>query len=83
MKCLMMVHLQQTRGWIHLPEHKIQLKTEEQKPRWTDILNEFEKANGQVDLGTRYGKMHFAIDESIMRNFMYKAGKPGPLSRQS
>jgi len=70
--------LQQTRGWIHLPEHKIQFNTEE-KSRWTDVLNEFEKANGQA-IWVRDMANALAIDESIMRNFMYKAGKLGYLT---
>ena len=70
--------LQQMRGWIHLPAHKIQFNTEE-KSRWTDILNEFEKANGQA-IWVRDMANALAIDESIMRNFMYKAGKLGYLT---
>lgn len=70
--------LQQTRGWLHLPEHKIQFSVEEQK-RWTDVLNEFEKAGGQA-IWVRDMANALAMDESAMRNFMYKAGKLGYLT---
>ena len=39
--------LQQTRGWLHLPSHKIQFSTEEQR-LWQAVLTEFEKAHGQA-----------------------------------
>lgn len=70
--------LQQTRGWLHLPEHKIQFSAEEQK-RWADVLNEFEKAGGQA-IWVRDMANALAMDESAMRNFMYKAGKLGYLT---
>ena len=31
---------QQTRGWLHLPEHKIEFSREEQA-RWAEVINEF------------------------------------------
>ena len=70
--------LQQTRGWLHLPEHKIQFSAEEQK-RWADVLNEFEKVGGQA-IWVRDMANALAMDESAMRNFMYKAGKLGYLT---
>ena len=70
--------LQQTRGWLHLPEHKIQFSSEEQA-RWADVLNEFEKADGQA-IWVRDMANALATDEAVMRNFMYKAGKLGYLT---
>lgn len=70
--------LQQTRGWLHLPDHKIQFDNEEQK-RWADVLNEFEKAQGQA-IWVRDMANALAMDESTMRNFLYKAGKLGYLT---
>ncbi|OOF62991.1 selenocysteine-specific translation elongation factor [Rodentibacter sp. Ppn85] len=70
--------LQQTRGWLHLPTHKIRFTAEEQQ-YWSNVLNEFEKANGQAvwvrDMANALG-----TDENLMRNFMYKAGKLGYLT---
>ncbi|OOF55317.1 selenocysteine-specific translation elongation factor [Rodentibacter genomosp. 2] len=70
--------LQQTRGWLHLPAHKIRFTAEEQQ-YWSKVLNEFEKANGQAvwvrDMANALG-----TDENSMRNFMYKAGKLGYLT---
>ena len=70
--------LQQTRGWLHLPEHKIEFSSEEQA-RWADVLNEFEKADGQA-IWVRDMANTLATDEAVMRNFMYKAGKLGYLT---
>ena len=70
--------LQQTRGWLHLPEHKIQFSQEEQK-YWTSVLDEFEKAQGQA-IWVRDMANALAMDEFQMRNFMYKAGKLGYLT---
>ena len=70
--------LQQTRGWLHLPEHKIRFSTEEQV-LWQQVLAEFEQQNGQAlwvrDLATGLSR-----EESEMRNFLYKAGKLGYLT---
>ena len=70
--------LQQTRGWLHLPEHKIRFSTEEQA-LWQQVLAEFEQQNGQAlwvrDLATGLSR-----EESEMRNFLYKAGKLGYLT---
>ena len=70
--------LQQTRGWLHLPEHKIEFSSEEQA-RWADVLHEFEKADGQA-IWVRDMANALATDEAVMRNFMYKAGKLGYLT---
>ena len=70
--------LQQTRGWLHLPEHKIRFSTEEQA-LWQQVLAEFEQQNGQAlwvrDLATGLSR-----EEKEMRNFLYKAGKLGYLT---
>ena len=70
--------LQQTRGWLHLPEHKIRFSTEEQA-LWQQVLAEFEQQNGQAlwvrDLATGLSR-----EENEMRNFLYKAGKLGYLT---
>lgn len=70
--------LQQTRGWLHLPDHKIQFDDEEQK-RWAAVLNEFERAQGQA-IWVRDMANALALDENTTRNFMYKAGKLGYLT---
>ncbi|BFU60860.1 MULTISPECIES: selenocysteine-specific translation elongation factor [Rodentibacter] len=70
--------LQQTRGWLHLPEHKIQFTPEEQT-RWSEMLAEFERAQGQA-VWVRDMANALAMDESSMRDFMYKAGKLGYLT---
>ncbi|OOF49727.1 selenocysteine-specific translation elongation factor [Rodentibacter genomosp. 1] len=70
--------LQQTRGWLHLPEHKIRFDEEEQH-RWQWVLKEFEKANGQA-IWVRDMANALVMDENKMRNFMYKAGKLGYLT---
>lgn len=70
--------LQQTRGWLHLPEHKIAFSSEEQA-LWQAVLAEFEKQKGQAfwvrDLATI-----LSVEETTMRNFLYKAGKLGYLT---
>ena len=70
--------LQQTRGWLHLPEHKIQFSTEE-RDLWHLVLTEFEKQNGQP-LWVRDLANLLELDETLMRNFLYKAGKLGYLT---
>lgn len=70
--------LQQTRGWLHLPEHKIQFSTEE-RGLWHLVLTEFEKQNGQP-LWVRDLANLLELDETLMRNFLYKAGKLGYLT---
>lgn len=70
--------LHQTRGWLHLPSHKIQFNEKEQK-RWQLILTEFEQQRGKP-LWVRDLAHQFAVDEKEMRNFLYKAGKLGLLT---
>ena len=71
--------LQQTRGWLHLPEHKIQFSQEEQKILVKMYSMNLKKPKGQA-IWVRDMANALAIDESIMRNFMYKAGKLGYLT---
>ncbi|WP_439287750.1 selenocysteine-specific translation elongation factor [Lonepinella sp. BR2904] len=70
--------LQQTRGWLHLPEHKIEFNAEEQA-LWKLVLDEFVQQNGQP-LWVRDMANSLSIDENQMRNFCYKAGKLGYLT---
>ncbi|MGR3806951.1 selenocysteine-specific translation elongation factor [Pasteurella testudinis] len=70
--------LAQTRGWIHLPDHKIELSAEEQQ-LWQRVEAEFLAAQGQA-LWVRDLAKALAIEESVMRNFLYKAGKLGYLT---
>ncbi|WP_443091073.1 selenocysteine-specific translation elongation factor [Basfia succiniciproducens] len=70
--------LQQTRGWLHLAEHKIQFSTEE-RGLWQLVLDEFEKQKGQP-LWVRDLAQNLGFDETLMRNFLYKAGKLGFLT---
>lgn len=43
--CLAKGQLQQTRGWLHLPEHKIQFSEDEQA-LWQAVLEQFEQQHG-------------------------------------
>lgn len=70
--------LQQTRGWLHTPEHRIQFSAEEQQV-WQSVLAEFEKQNGQA-LWVRDIANILHQEETVMRNFLYKAGKLGFLT---
>ncbi|MGQ0287372.1 selenocysteine-specific translation elongation factor [Pasteurellaceae bacterium 22721_9_1] len=70
--------LQQSRGWLHLPEHKIQFD-EQEKQLWKAVLAEFVQQNGQP-LWVRDIANALGIAETIMRNFLYKAGKLGYLT---
>ena len=71
-------HLQQTRGWLHTADHKIQFN-EQERALWQQVLEQFEQHNGQAlwvrDLAGLLGQ-----EESAMRNFLYKAGKLGYLT---
>lgn len=69
--------LQQTRGWLHLPSHKIQFSDEEQA-LWQRVLDEFERQHGQA-LWVRDVANRLEQEETAMRNFLYKAGKLGYL----
>ena len=69
--------MQQTRGWLHLPEHRIQFTAEEQA-LWTQVLAQFEQTHEAIwvrDLANA-----LSLPESQMRNFLYKAGKLGYLT---
>ena len=70
--------LQQTRGWLHTTDHKIQFNAQE-RALWQQVLEQFEQHNGQAlwvrDLAGLLGQ-----EESAMRNFLYKAGKLGYLT---
>ena len=70
--------LQQTRGWLHTADHKIQFNAQE-RALWQQVLEQFEQHNGQAlwvrDLAGLLGQ-----EESAMRNFLYKAGKLGYLT---
>ncbi|MGV6988068.1 selenocysteine-specific translation elongation factor [Testudinibacter sp. P80/BLE/0925] len=70
--------LAQTRGWIHLPDHKIAF-TEEEQQLWQRTEAAFLAAQGQAVWVRDLAKL-LAIDESVMRNFLYKAGKLGYLT---
>ncbi|WP_101776409.1 selenocysteine-specific translation elongation factor [Pasteurella oralis] len=70
--------LQQTRGWLHLPEHKISFSVQEQQ-LWQTVLAQFEQNNGQA-LWVRDLAAVLAQEETVMRNFLYKAGKLGYLT---
>ncbi|MFZ7171693.1 selenocysteine-specific translation elongation factor [Avibacterium avium] len=70
--------IQQTRGWLHLPEHKIRFNAEEQA-LWQKVLAHFEQQQGQA-LWVRDLANLLDLDESEMRNFLYKAGKLGYLT---
>lgn len=75
---LMAGTLQQTRGWLHLPEHKILFSSQEQQ-LWQAVLAQFEQHHGQA-LWVRDLAQALAQEESVMRNFLYKAGKLGYLT---
>ncbi|MFZ7224354.1 selenocysteine-specific translation elongation factor [Avibacterium avium] len=70
--------IQQTRGWLHLPEHKIRFTAEEQA-LWQKVLTHFEQQQGQA-LWVRDLANLLDLEESEMRNFLYKAGKLGYLT---
>ena len=70
--------LRQTRGWLHLPSHKIQFNEEEQA-LWQRVVDEFEQQHGQA-LWVRDVANCLEQEETAMRNFLYKAGKLGYLT---
>ncbi|MFZ7277602.1 selenocysteine-specific translation elongation factor [Avibacterium endocarditidis] len=70
--------IQQTRGWLHLPKHKIRFNAEEQA-LWKKVLAHFEQQQGQA-LWVRDLANLLELEESEMRNFLYKAGKLGYLT---
>lgn len=75
---LMQGTLQQTRGWLHSPSHKIQFSPQEQL-LWQQVLQLFEQQHGQA-LWVRDVANLLGVDEQNMRNLMYKAGKLGYLT---
>lgn len=68
--------LAQTRGWLHMPNHRIELSSAEQQ-LWAEIRPLFERTNQA--LWVRDIANELSIDESSMRNLLYKAGKLGYL----
>ncbi|MBE2896996.1 selenocysteine-specific translation elongation factor [Pasteurellaceae bacterium HPA106] len=69
--------LQQSRGWLHLPSHKIAFSTDE-AVLWQKVHAEFvihAQAIWVRDLANQ-----FELPEREMRNFLYKAGKLGYLT---
>ncbi|PJG86043.1 selenocysteine-specific translation elongation factor [Conservatibacter flavescens] len=75
---LLQKELEQTRGWIHTPDHKIQFSNEEAE-LWQQTEQQFIQYQGQA-LWVRELGNTLAVEESIMRNFLYKAGKLGYLT---
>ncbi|MGR6980305.1 selenocysteine-specific translation elongation factor [Testudinibacter sp. P27/CKL/0425] len=70
--------LAQTRGWIHLPDHKIAF-TDDEQLLWQKVEAEFLNAQGQA-LWVRDLAKSLAQQEGVMRNLLYKAGKLGYLT---
>ncbi|MDG6895692.1 selenocysteine-specific translation elongation factor [Volucribacter amazonae] len=70
--------IQQTRGWLHTPEHKLQFTTEE-RDFWQQVFALFEQQQGQA-LWVREVANTLSVEETLARNFMYKAGKLGYLT---
>ncbi|OOH89070.1 selenocysteine-specific translation elongation factor [Pasteurellaceae bacterium 15-036681] len=68
--------LAQTRGWIHTPEHRIEFSADELQI-WSDVLPIFQRTNQA--LWVRDIASELSIDETQMRNLLYKAGKLGYL----
>lgn len=70
--------LQQTRGWLHTTEHKVQFSPQEREI-WQQVLEQFELQHGNA-IWVRDMAKALVFDEEPMRNFMYKAGKLGYLT---
>ncbi|MFC0308680.1 selenocysteine-specific translation elongation factor [Gallibacterium trehalosifermentans] len=68
--------LAQTRGWIHAPSHRIAFDDDELH-LWAQVEPLF-KATNQA-LWVRDIAQQLAVEESAMRNLLYKAGKLGYL----
>ena len=68
--------LLQTRGWIHLPDHRIEFDAKE-LPIWQQIQLLF-AATTQA-LWVREVAQALSLDETFTRNLLYKAGKLGYL----
>lgn len=73
---LAQARLCQTRGWIHTPEHRIAFSSEEQA-LWETVRPLF--AATQQALWVRDIASQLSVDETVMRNLLYKAGKLGYL----
>lgn len=68
--------LSHTRGWLHSPEHRIEL-SEEELQKWAEIQPLFAATNQALwvrDIATQ-----LCADETLIRNLLYKAGKLGYL----
>ncbi|MDU8924956.1 selenocysteine-specific translation elongation factor [Pasteurellaceae bacterium LIM206] len=70
--------LAQTRGWLHLPEHSLQFSAEE-RGLWQLVSAEY-ASQGNRALWVRELANTLGYEESLMRNFLYKAGKLGFLT---
>ncbi|MEG9531127.1 selenocysteine-specific translation elongation factor [Mannheimia indoligenes] len=68
--------LANSRGWLHLPEHRIEFNASELQI-WQQIRPLFEATNQA--LWVRDIASSLSIDETQMRNLLYKAGKLGYL----
>ena len=68
--------LLQTRGWIHLPDHRIEFDAKE-LPIWQQIQPLF--ATTTQALWVREVAQALSLDETFTRNLLYKAGKLGYL----
>lgn len=68
--------LAQSRGWLHLPEHKIAFNSEE-TALWQQVLPLFQRTTQA--LWVRDIASELSVDETEMRNLLYKAGKLGYL----
>lgn len=68
--------LAQSRGWVHTPDHKIEFSSEEQAI-WQQVRPLFEATNQA--LWVRDIAVQLSVDETAMRNLLYKAGKLGYL----
>lgn len=66
--------LAQTRGWLHLPDHRIEFSTAELQI-WQQIRPLFEATNQALWVRDIASELH--ADETEMRNLLYKAGKLG------
>lgn len=68
--------LAQSRGWIHTPSHRIEFSPEE-LTIWQQARPIFEATNQA--LWVRDIAVELSVEESTMRNLLYKAGKLGYL----
>lgn len=68
--------LAQTRGWLHLPDHRVEFSPDELQI-WQQIRPLFEATNRP--LWVREIASALSADETKIRNLLYKAGKLGYL----